>query len=249
MSTVGAGLIVWQESRYLPLVLEQLERVPGPQFVLHCDEPLFWCGDGAPPSGFDSGVTDILRAFPHIPSFQLPKNNGAAEVDLRNRVTATLREKGAEQCFWLDADHIYDLGEWDWLMDEMRLVQPQCWTVNGRHFWRTWGTLYSKGNFRWGYPAAATWRESGFGEALENNASHCPVMCWHPSYALTDAEIYRKVSAFFHAPYFKETDFYRKWMDKSADAEQKLEPLDIPIPDSIQKRLDKWRALDGIRHK
>lgn len=250
MSVVGAWTVVWRESRYLPLVLEQLECVPGPVVIVHCDRPFFWTADSPEPSGHASKVSAILADWPYLSRFaEVVKQveHVSTEDVLRNYATRRLRELGADVAQWVDSDFLMDMLDFERLVATMAADEPRCWTVRARHYWRNWQTLYSKGNFRMGYPTEAVWLDDGsFDRRFEETAKHCDVVVHHPSYALSDQEVHDKVHAFYHAPLFKTQRFWEKWLSGEADKEQKLEPADLPIPDGLQRRLETWNCLEGL---
>lgn len=245
MTVVGAFCACWCEDRYLGPVLEQLVRVPGPTVVVHNDQPFFWYGDGAAPSGHASKVSDILAEFPTLDVVKM-KDHISTETLLRNYATTYLLERGAEVVLWCDSDMLVDLPEFDRLTGTMAAHEPKCWTVAARHYWRDWKTIYSKGNFRMGFPSQAVWNDGSFDRVFEENAAHCDVMVHHPSYALTDTEVHRKVSSWFHAPLAAERRWWEKWRDRTWDLEQQLEPTDVEVPEGLKKRLEKWRCLEGL---
>src|SRR5687767_10772180 len=146
MNVIGTGMIVWHESRYLPLVIEQMQRTPGPRIIYHFDQPLMWMAYGDPPSGWSSKVSDMLGAANAIQVIRVRSPAGNTEVDIRNIITRRLRDQGATQCLWFDSDFIYDLPEYDEYIDRMCRNEPSCWSVKGQNLWRNWSTLYSRGN-------------------------------------------------------------------------------------------------------
>jgi hypothetical protein len=247
MTRVGAFTMVWRETRYLPLVLEQLSYgcVDLP-VVIWNDQPYYWYGEGsAPPSGHASKVGDLLAVFSHLPVIRLTGHSDTETV-LRNVATKYLREEGAEVIQWVDSDFLFDFDDWRKLCAAMSESAPACWTVRARHLWRNWQTTYSTGNFRIGYPAVAEWNDGSFDRIYEENARHCDVVCWHPSYALSDQEVHDKVKAWFHAPLAEEAHWWERWKSRDWDREQDLKPLDIEVPAELRARLEAWNCLEGL---
>ena len=96
-----------------------------------------------------------------------------------------------------------------------------------------------------GYPTAATWADGSFDPDFENNASSIGVTIHHPSYVLSDDEVFQKVNSFYHGPYFRENKFWEKWQSGAADREQDLKPSDLELPLGIKQRLAKWNCHIG----
>mgnify|MGYP001573043948 FL=1 len=170
----------------------------------------------------------------------------STETLLRNYATKGLREMGADVALWQDSDFLVDLSEFDRLVETMAADEPRCWTVGARHYWRDWQTTYSRGNFRMGYPTAATWADGSFDRKFEETAKHADVMVHHPSYVFSDKEIHDKLSSWFHAPLAKEARWWERWQSRDWDRDQDLQPLDVPIPAGILERLQRHGCLEGL---
>lgn len=241
---VGSFALVWAEDRYLGPVLEQIQLCPGPKVVVWQDQPLYWLGEGSPLSGHNSKVKDVLAEFPDIPVIKVERAPSVDQfggfLSLIDSTFQWLIERGAENMVIMDSDWLMTKADTARFYDGIQ-EPAMYYETDARHYWRDWNTLYADTPIHSVYPKEFP--------NIHVSPRPCPtkkipgVMCYHPSYVLTDEEMYRKVNSWGHAPLFKERGFYEKeWLPKN-DSIVNPWPTDVQLPDELKQTLIKWGAL------
>ena len=245
---IGTACPVWQEQRYLPLVLEQMVRCPGPKIVLWQDQPLHWLGEGHAPSGHQSRVKDILAQFPEVEVILMDRapDDGiyGGFKNLGEMGFALLKERDADLVVWQDSDWIFDLDEIDqFYTDLVKSETPIRWAVNARHYWRDFYHTMATGGITVAFPVDV----GLFDVYTEADIRRTPYMCYHPAYVMPDEEMYLKVHSWGHAPLFKERGFYEKeWLGKD-DSLIKPQPADVLPSPAVVRRLHNWGAIEVLK--
>lgn len=240
---MGVCCPVWTETRYLPLVLEQMSLCLGPKLVLWQDQPLYWLGEGPAPSGHASRVAAYVGDFPNI-RFSLldhaPEGEHGGFNALVRMGAECLHAMDADIIVWMDSDWLYTLDDVKRLYATIQDANsPSYYGVNARHYWRDFNWLMADT----GILAAFPWNHDYFAAERSLPTVSLTITCYHPSYVLSDEEMYRKVHSFGHAPYFKERGFYEKEWTGRDDSLVKPKPTDTFLPTDIYKRLIEAEAL------
>jgi GT2 family glycosyltransferase len=170
------------------------------------------------------------------------------EATQRNAGLDLVREAGADYCFILDADEIYDPRQ---LRQAMALVrqnpQVDCWRASCLTYWKSY-------RYRIDPPEAVTaavFVRTGAGRFVDNRT--CAAACYatlppetllfhHMSYARTDEQVSRKISTFGHAheivPGWYE-NVWRRW-----DTNRSLENLNPCWPAAYRRTVEQsYEAL------
>jgi hypothetical protein len=238
MITVGAYVYVCSETRYLPLVLEQLSFFPRDRtVVLWMDEPFFWLSDQPKPSGWASNVGAILNKFPHTHVVRLSsaEGNNAAE----NFCSHALAAAGVDVTFIFSTDHLINLPDLPGMIREIENApEPRAYNIAARHYWRDWGHVYADSNMLIARPTAID-------VFLPDDTKFhtLPGMCYHPSWVLSDEEAHRKSHSWGHADIFTSRNFYEnEWIGRN-DANWKARPADVSPPGLLMERLKHWGAI------
>lgn len=250
MSTVGAVLPVWCEDRYLGLVLEQMALVNGPRIIYWQDEPLFWLSDQPRPSGWNSRVKDILAQFPgqfeivkmqRAPTDTDPRFGGFAA--LAQLASSTSQSLGIDVVLWFDSDWLLTLEDTQALLALIEAQpEPKLWSVQTLHYWRSFDRIYSDTPISVGFPSRRTmlWADCNY---APSDIIRTEIWSYHPSYVMTDAEMYRKVVSWGHADLFQQRQFYEKEWIGGDESQVKPRPAPHMLPREIADRLAKWGAL------
>jgi GT2 family glycosyltransferase len=206
--------------------------------------------NGAPSD--QSALVERIQALPDpARKFQIVRGTWADEAAQRNEGLRLVGEAGADYCFVLDADEIYDTPQ---LRQAMALVRenPQidCWRLSCFTYWKSY-------RYRVDPPEAITapvFVRVGTGRFLENRMYHAPVhanipqatlMFHHMSYARTDEQILRKITTFGHAkdvvPGWYE-QVWRRW-----DRDHGLQDLNPCWPGAYHRAIEQpYEALPAV---
>ena len=243
---IGCFCPVWRESRYLPLILEQMALCPGPALITWQDKPLFWYGKGEPPSGHADPKMRALLEPDLRPDIFIHKIDQAPRGEKFGGYAKMLaegfdflRSRGVETVVMMDADWIFSLND----MREIYRVMLKDWAhphyfdTQARFYWRDWNHLFASTGITVGFPVTS----SPFARGSEPTIK-LPQMCYHPAYVLTDEEMHDKVKAWGHADDFERRGFYEKeWLAKD-DSLVKPYDADITPPADVIERLIKHGA-------
>lgn len=238
---IGTCCPVWKETRYLPLVLEQMSLCPGPKLLLWQDQPLYWLGNGAAPSGHLSEVGMMAAEFPEIEVVTMdhaPRDGEDAPfggfASLAEMAFARLRAQGVEVVIWTDSDWLFRLADIKDLYARIEASsEPKYWAVKGKHYWRNFRATMDTGDITAGFPIQ---RPNLWHPYDESEMIRTEIICHHAAYVLTNHEMYDKVHSWGHAPLFKERGFYEKEWLAHNDTLVKPQPADPP-PDEILTRI------------
>lgn len=247
---IGTVCPVWAETRYLPLVLEQMSLCPGPALVVWQDKPLYWEGEGHAPSGHRSGVEDILARFPKIEVMKIdhaPPGPAGEEFGgfkwLQKMAFVYMKATyKVDAILWSDSDWLFDLNMMQQFYYELEVaeVDRKLWSVEARHYWRDFGHTLADSPVTAVFPIDVPHLWSDY---TEDQIHRSRYTLYHPAYILTDAEMYQKVCSWGHAPLFKERGFYEKeWLPKN-DSIVNPKPSDVVPSANVWDRLKKWNAL------
>lgn len=254
---VGVILPVWRESRYLGCVLEQAQLCPGPVYVLWQDKPLWWYGEGEAPSGHNSRVRDVLAEFKGIDVLKMDRAPQSGEqvkgpdgdlaavyggyANLIKMGFSLLQNRGVKKVVLFDSDWLMTIDDTLKFFKGCEEHLSDYARVEARHYWRDWQTVYADTGITTAFPIEFP-KILEIPEFTRPNHTIPDVMCYHPSYVLTDEEMYEKVHAFGHADYHKQRGFYEKeWLAKD-DSIVKPWKTDIELPVDLVVRLKKWGA-------
>ena len=230
MTKVGTFTYYWRETRYLPLVLEQLDRAKVTSIVYRCAYPLYWNGVASPEPGANYTVNHT--------------NDPHGTECLINTCLSELEAAGCDVALWIDSDFLFTLNDFDRLVDHISASPPSWWRVEANHYWRSFNTTYATTGFRIGVPTSQRWEgRFGFRHEPDDKPTVPNVLCHHPSWVLEPDEVRRKVNSWFHAPEFAKMDWPAKWFDGRADSEQVNLKVAEPLPDELVARLTKAGAL------
>lgn len=244
---VGTCCPVWCESRYLPLILAQMDLCPGPKVVLWQDKPLYWFGTGEAPSGFNSDVGRCLSWFPRIEVVQLHKASTNPEapfggfVELAKLAFSWLKQRGVTTVVWFDSDYIFSVADTIKLYEEAdKNDRPPLLAVKARHYWRDFKHTMSTGDVSLVRPVddPDLWRHYD-----ESDIQRLPLTMYHPAYVMSDEEMYRKVNSWGHAPLFAERRFYENEWIGGDESKVGPQPADIQPSADVMFRLKSWGAL------
>lgn len=246
---LGVCCPVWKETRYLPLVLEQMALCPGPQLLLWQDKPLYWLGTGPAPSGFASEVGKIAAQFPSVEVVKIEQAAHGDETEpfggflqLALAGFKQLNDRGVGRVLWLDTDWLFDLYDMQRLYAFLAEApqQPPLFAVTARHYWRDFHHTMSTGDVTVARPSTSAGLLDHY---EEKDMVRLNIMLYHAAYVWTDSEMYDKVHSWGHAPLFKERQFYEKeWLGRD-DSLVKPQLADYCLPSSIVDRLNKYEAL------
>ena len=258
MRSVGVVCPVWQESRYLPLILEQMSLCPGPKIVLWQDQPLHWMAeDRSAPSGFASKVKDILPLFPSIEVIKMdhaPVRTayGADDAEYGGFTSLTrmglqlLRERGVDVLVWADSDWILELSEMQRLVETLAVSDPSTTLhqIGGHNYWRDF--KHSEGQRELDIGIAYNTRLASIFDVAcaDPNRVKLDILCHHPGWVLSEEEIFNKLHSWGHAPYYKARGFYENEWLKKDDSRIGVFDVDWEIPAEIVDRLTKWDCLE-----
>ena len=240
MRTIGTVCPVWQEHRYLPLVLEQMQLCDGPKLVIWQDKPLYWFGQGDPPSGHQSRVRDVLAQFPKIEVMKIDRAPFGEEGGFMNlsKIGAThVATQGADLVFWYDSDWLYSLNDTLQLYRDVHAGSKPRWATRARHYWRDFYHTMDDRDLYVVFSVDGVVHEPG----LESELQRTEYIGYHAAYVLTDEEMYLKINSWGHAPLFKERQFFEKEWLAHDDSLVKPEPSQPP-PDDVLVRLKEWGA-------
>jgi hypothetical protein len=180
--------------------------------------------------------------------FRVVRGQWPDEASQRNDGLRLIADAGADYCFVVDADEIYDPVQ---LRQAVALVrenpQVDCWRTSCVTYWKSY-------RYRIDPPegiTAAVFVRIGAGRFVENRAYEAPrhvklppetLTCHHMSYARTDAQIRRKISTFGHArdvvPGWFE-NVWRRW-----DTDRGLENLNPCWPAAYHRAVEQpYEAL------
>jgi hypothetical protein len=248
MKNLGAYTLVWKESRYLELVIQQMAILPGKSIILWQDLPLYWLGEGAPPSGHsDPRMRELMdmartRGIDVIPIKQAPRVEPyGGYIELMKEGSKRLGDAGYETVMILDSDWIFDLNEfYDLCADIQHDNDPAYYNVNLKNYWRTFHYTMAVGTVTLAFPPSMV----GYHDAVKRlgPTRNLPYTCFHPSYVWTNREMYDKVNSWGHASYFKDRGFYEKEWLVGNDSLVKPMPAEPPPP-AIMERLRRAGAL------
>lgn len=247
MSKIATVCPIWKETRYLPLVLEQMALCPGPQLLMWQDNPLYWLSDKPVPSGFASKVGELVKSYSTIEVIKMdhaPKDKADAPfggfAGLAEVAFSMLKNKGIDVVIWTDSDWLFDLNELNWLYQRMtNYTETKWWAVEARHYWRSFAQTMATTGITVGFPTDKPdlWHYS------EEDIVRMPIYCYHPAYVLSDEEMHDKVNSWGHAPLFQERKFYKnEWLAKN-DSIVDPKPADLLPPKSVMDRLSRYGAL------
>lgn len=230
----AAVCCLYDDDSWLPAVVESVYDACDSLWFLIAERP--WNGAAAD----QTALVERVGALPdpsrkiHVVRGDWP--NEAAE---RNAGLELVRTAGADYCFVLDADEIYDSRQ---LGQAMALVrenpQVDCWRASCVTYWKSY-------RYRIDPPeaiTAAVFVRVGTGRFVENrtcaaarqaNLPRETLVFHHMSYARTDEQIRRKISTFGHAhqviPGWYEK-VWRRW-----DADPTLEHLNPCWPAAYRR--------------
>lgn len=252
MTQIATVCPVWQEVRFLPLVLEQMSSCPGPKLLLHQNQPLYWLDDTRPaPSGFGSKVTSLAKQFPSIEVIQMehaPKDGEDAPfggfASLALMAFDLLATRGVEVVVWMDSDWLCRLTDLQRLYTSMTTQPERYWSVQARHYWRDFNHTMATTPITIGFPIH---RPNLWHAYDESEITRSSIMCYHPAYVMTDGEMLDKTSSWGHAPLFKERKFFEKEWIGGDDSLVNPQPADVALPTDILDRLLFWGSLDGLK--
>jgi GT2 family glycosyltransferase/glycosyltransferase involved in cell wall biosynthesis len=207
-----------------------------------CDSIWFLVGErpwnGAPTD--QTALVDRLRALPDPANkIRIVRGQWPDEASQRNEGLRLISKAGADYCFVLDADEIYDPEQ---LRRAMALVrenpQVDCWRASCFTYWKSY-------RYRVDPPEAITatvFVRTGTGRFVENRtyqaARHAnlaldTLVFHHMSYARSDEQILRKITTFGHArdvvPGWYE-NVWRRW-----DTDRSLENLNPCWPGAYRR--------------
>lgn len=240
--TPGVFIPVWREHRYLPLVLEQAALCPGPKILYFQDKPWYWTGEGSPPSGWDSGVKDLLQFAESMSVEVIRREKDSCEAETFWNCLRLLKERGADRFINMDSDWLYTFAD-------MRRIYEIVRTEEGTHsfgtlmmtYWRDWTHAMGMPTKR----LTCTWMEKQppHGGWPEPETSFLiDVVCYHPAYVHTNEEIKEKVQGWEHAEYFRDRKFLEKEWFPGDDSLVKPYRCSAP-PKEITDRLRRCGAL------
>lgn len=259
MRTIGVVLPVWQESRYLPLVLEQMALCPGPKIVLWQDQPLHWLAeDRGAPSGWNSKVKGVLAEFPTIEVIKMdhapvrvPYGVDDTEYggfsSLGELALSLLRERGVGAMAWIESDWLLTYAATEWMFTRMAIAPTteKFWWADGHNYWRDFKHSEGQPNLSIGIgydtDCKSLW-ENRCGDPRRVQLEG--VTIYHPGWVLSEEEVFNKVHSWGHAPYYKARGFYvNEWLAKD-DSRMGIWDVNFELPTEIITRMKHWNCLE-----
>ena len=239
----AAVCVIYDDDSWLPAAVESVYTA--------CDSIWFLVGE-RPWNGAATDQTALvarLRAMPDSArKIRIVRGEWPDEATQRNAGLKMVAEAGADYCFVLDADEIYDPAQ---LQQAMTLVrenpQVDCWRISCLTYWKSY-------RYRVDPPeaiTAAVFVRTGTGRFIDNRTYETAqyvtlppqtLVFHHMSYARTDEQILRKITTFGHAhqvvPGWYE-QVWRKW-----DSNQQLENLNPCWPAAYKRAVEQpYEAL------
>ncbi len=237
MTSLGSMTFLWNEDRFLPLVLEQMMEVPGPRIVIWNDRPMMWLGEGKPPFGHqNAGIAKALLAAP--PEIEVWKVIGGMDDKSIALGLSLLSQRGVEVAFCFASDFLYTLQ--DVRIMAAAVAGPATWVTQSRSFWGNWEHTFDRNIVPIAYSTRAGFPlPDGAHKKLPDE-----VMLFHPSWVKSDTEVWEKMLSWGHAQLAQDQDWYERfWLDGRPNG---WEPTDIKLPREIYLRLLKHGCLAGI---
>jgi hypothetical protein len=219
-----------------------------------CDSIWFLVGE-RPWNGAAADQSELLARIAALPDpagkVHIARGDWADEASQRNAGLDMVREAGADYCFIVDADEIYDPAQ---LQQALTLVrhnpQVDCWRVSCVTYWKSY-------RYRVDPPeaiAAAVFVRVGTGRFTENRTFEAPMhvalapealVFHHMSYARTDAQVLRKITTFGHAREVVPGWYEQVW--KRWDSDHTLQNLNPCWPGAYQRIVEqRYDALPAV---
>jgi GT2 family glycosyltransferase len=214
-ATFAAVCCIYDDDSWLPAAFESVYDA--------CQTIWFLVGE-RPWNGAPTDQTALLARLQTLPDpaskVRIVRGEWPDEATQRNDGMRLVGESGADYCFVLDADEIYDPAQLEQAMTLVRQnPQVDAWGIKWFTYWKSY-------RYRVDPPepfAPIVFVRVGTGSFVENRVyqaaqqANIPAevaMCHHMSYARTDEQILRKISTFSHAHQIVSgwyENVWRKW--------------------------------------
>jgi hypothetical protein len=217
---VAAVCCIYDDDSWLPAAIESVYAACDSIWFLVGERP--WNGEATD----QAALLGRIRALPDpAGKFRIRRGQWPDEATQRNAGLRMLAEAGADYCFVLDADEIYDPAQLEAALTLVRgNPQVDCWRASCLTYWKSYRHRVDPPETI----TAAVLVRVGTGTFVDNRTYACGQECTlppetllfhHMSYARTDEQIRRKITTFGHAhqvvPGWFE-DVWRKWDDHPA---------------------------------